>query len=93
MLRRRDVATGLGAGALAPVVGELTGVVVVEREEEPSRVDAHHDHEERQREEHVHGLEHLDHAVGRAPIEVVDVEDDPIDVGLLFGIEPEGGPG
>jgi hypothetical protein len=31
----------------------------------------------------VHGFEDLDHAVGRAPVQVVDVQDDPIDRGKV----------
>jgi hypothetical protein len=60
---------------------ELRPVVPLERPHQPARVDPHHDDEEPEREEQVHGLQDLDHPGGRAAIQVVDVEDHPVNLG------------
>ena len=68
------------AGAVS--AGRKLGLeVVLERAEQPARVDADDDHEEREREQQVDGLQDVDDLVGRAAVEVVDVEDDALDVG------------
>jgi hypothetical protein len=43
---------------------------------QPPRVDRHDDDEQRKRQQQVHGLQYLDHTIGLAAVEVVDVEDD-----------------
>ena len=53
--------------------------VLPERVQQPPRVDADDDHEERKRQEQVHRLQHVDHLRFGAAVEVVDVENDAVD--------------
>jgi hypothetical protein len=43
----------------------------------PPRIDRDEAHEQREREHEVHHAQHLDDLVGRAAVEIVDVQHDP----------------
>ena len=86
---RREALAGIGAD-----LRQQLGVMEPERLQQPAWVDGDDDDEERQGQDQVHRLEHLDDPARRAAIEVVDIEDDPVDhreIGLLRGGRSAGG--
>ena len=46
---------------------------------QPAGIYGNHHDEQRDRQQQVDGLQHLHHPPWRAPVEVIDVEDDPVD--------------
>jgi hypothetical protein len=52
--------------------------VTGQQAQEPSGIDTDHDDEQVQSEQQVYGFQHLDHLPRAAPVEIVDVEDDPV---------------
>ena len=53
---------------------------------QPSRVHANNDNEQRISEEQVHRLKDVDDGLGGAPIQIINIENDPVDpTGAIFG--------
>jgi hypothetical protein len=65
--------------ALFENCAEHLGVMELESFHEPPWVDGEHDHEDRDGQHEVDRFEHFDNALRGAPVEVVDVQDNPID--------------
>src|SRR4051812_38685321 len=82
IVRLSAVAAPMSSLVLVVVVIEIVSerrVRLAEGVTQPPRIDANDDHEERKREQEMHCLKDLKHLFWRAAIEVVDVENDPVD--------------